>query len=196
MKRSTQETLSTFHDMLEAEQRSSDSRGDKGIGAKFGFMAKFIESVLRGIHGGDQAETVLVYKLLAEQISPVVGMTEEEAFGALIELCDEQRLRADDGDESQAPQARPELVERLRENILWITVAYSARQPGNQRPANRREIHITRIGSGGEPVRVEVTHELAWDDLPPKAREKLLEAGAGPATLSYQLFPVTTEEEA
>jgi hypothetical protein len=145
---------------------------------------KQIQKVLREARGdvedSELAELAVVYDSLATLLGQALEIDQAAAFAALAVLCgDQDALRLSRGQ----PQPSGALLGRIRERLLWATVSYDAGSRGR----GKRTTEITYRSVNGQPRARQAEADLGYDDLPERARKRMLRSGQ--AVVGYQLYP-------
>jgi hypothetical protein len=170
--------LITARDVLDTRRADAGARGSRFVAPGLEHLGRIVEHIHDDIHRADLAETVLVYQLAAEQVAKLTGATTAETFAALAEFCGDEELRPHLAGSPSAPSA---VVAALHGRVLSLKAVYD----GAGRRVTR-EIQIIHPTPDGRAVRLTVSHEFGWHDLPPGIRERLI---TGPGPVCYQLHP-------
>lgn len=171
----------------EAQERLKAGRRPRDLAAGYGLdlLTRLLADVERDLAEREIAEVAVVYDTLAGQVAEVFGIAPPEAFRLLVELCADEEARLLLTDQAE-PSA--DLLAQMRSRLVWITVTYQA-PPGGR---CRRSAEIVYRVRGGGPVSRKVTQELAWEDLPDRARERLLIGEV--QAVRYQLYPAAPKQ--
>jgi hypothetical protein len=178
--------ISTAKGYLDEAQERLKLGRRPGLAVAYGLdlLTRLLTDVERDLAEREIAEVAVVYDTLAGQVADVFGITSPEAFRLLVELCDDEEARLLLTDQ---PEPSVALLAQMRSRLVWVTVTYQA-PPGGR---CRRSAEIVYKGREGAPVSRKVTQELVWEDLPDRARERLLTGVV--QTVRYQLYPAVPQ---
>jgi hypothetical protein len=152
-------------------------------------LSRVIEEVRGEIDGWEMAELASVYDTLTLLIAEVLDIDAGAAFRALAVLCsDDEALRLTRGQ----PEPTSEHLRLLRSRVLWITVTYEAGESGAGH--SLRIAEIAYKNAAGELRSARSTLELGYEDLPARARERML--ASGQPAIRYQLYPAPLNHSA
>ncbi|MFE1318039.1 hypothetical protein [Kitasatospora phosalacinea] len=155
-----------------------------GIALAYGLelLGRVIEGVQSDLEGGELVEVAIVYETLATETARLLELAEPEAFRALVELCDDNRARLL---LTGQPAASAEVLELLRQRLVWLTVTYDWPSEG----PSRRVVEIVHHSAAGALRSCTATQSMEWQELPDRVRARML--GGTDRKVRYQLFPAT-----
>jgi hypothetical protein len=132
------------------------------------------------IDGWDMAELAELYDTLAALIARALELDMDQAFRALAVLCDDDGgLRLPGGQ----PEPAATHIRLLHSRVLWITVTYESRPDGR----GQRVAEVTYQAAAGDLCSARSTLAFGYDDLPSRARQRML--ASGQRAVCYQLYP-------
>ncbi|RKS74312.1 hypothetical protein BZB76_2823 [Actinomadura pelletieri DSM 43383] len=174
--------FTTAKGYLEHARRRLDTRDpqDRAIAYGLDLLAQVVSGVEKDLSTHETAEVAVVYDTLASQVADVFGMDVPDAFRALVELCDDPSARLLVTGQPEPDATR---LAALRSRLVWATVTYQAPVGGRC----RRTTEIVYRSREGDPRSQKVAQQFGWEDLPDRARERLV-LGEVPA-VRYQLYP-------
>ena len=128
----------------------------------------------------DIIERELVYRMVAGALSPVIEVTEEESYRAVVVLCGEL-----DGSPIRVRLEPPgaDLLQRARTELVHISVDYLR----NDSVDPERRIRIFHGASRSAVAAKTITSRVRWEELPADVREQFIRHSRD--SLSYTLFP-------
>jgi hypothetical protein len=152
--------------------------------ATMALLGEVISDIAQEEASNDARHRATIYRHVAEIISQELSLTEFEAVLLVLMLIndtDQAILHHLVGD-VEVTQFPPDLVQKVRDTLLTITVIYTIGDLRNT--VVTTEVYFMRRGT---PIRTTFEMPVAWHDLPSDVREKNLRSGE--KVLTYKLYP-------
>jgi hypothetical protein len=148
-------------------------------------LTQVLDEVRDEVDGWEMAEVAAVYDTLTLLVAQALGVNANQSFRALAVLCeDEEALRLTRGQ----PEPPPALLQRLRSQLIWITVTYESAPNGK----SQRIVDITHRNAAGDLRSAKSKIDFGYDDLPEPVRKRML--ASGQSAVRYELFRASAPE--